>query len=167
MLVYTVWGYSVCTNVNICGRRKQKQSLNSNCLHTCPCHRQPTVAFLEKIHNLKKSNQKHATPQLIFSVLHLPISIYLLRAQSQKQKKEINVAESSCEELITFRQALLSINEFDVGSVAGNDWLVEDVIGLIWHWGRLDSGQDKCRTGYRVDRMCTCVSGNEHNIPLE
>lgn len=40
-------------------------------------------------------------------------------------QKKINAAESSCKGLITLRQALLQINEFDVGSVAGNDWLGE------------------------------------------
>lgn len=50
---------------------------------------------------------------------------------------------------LTSTGALFSINEFDVGSVAGNDWLVGDVIGLIWHCSRLDSeswtGELQCR----------------------
>lgn len=119
-----------------------------------------TVTFLKKL-GLK-------SPVSVGVFYFTLLNIIYLSAWSALPKG-INVAENTCEGLITLRRALLSINEFDVASVAGNDWLVGDVIGLIWHCSKLNSREVDWRSsgGCRVDQILHVSLTEEHNLPLE
>lgn len=78
----------------------------------------------------------------------LSYNIYL-SAQSAGARNQCGSEKLWGVDHLTSTEALFSINEFDVGSVAGNDWLVGDVIGLIWHCSGLNSesstGELQCR----------------------
>lgn len=112
--------------------------------------------------------QKHLKLQLAVAVIYCTLSnnIYL-SAQSAVPKDRWGWEQLWGVDHLTSTGALFSINEFDVGSVAGNDWLVGDLIGLIWHCSRLDSESWTEGTAMQDEEwiMCALVSQRkEHNL---